>query len=132
MAEGVAHAATATDGRDHLIQAPVPGGVETATGMGPDLSNRVHTIALTTGWLRPDDVVRYQMLLVDMPRWVATTMDLGLYDDPDDPEWHGQPIEPYNDVETYKAPPGASRAWHPPGVRRRSTGQCWGRSRCPG
>ncbi|MFD4905172.1 hypothetical protein [Kitasatospora purpeofusca] len=100
----LARAATATNGRGHLIKpTSVPDGVETATGLSADLFQRVQDIALATGWLRADDAVRHQMLLVDVPRWTANMMDLGLYDDPGDPEWHGRPVEPYSDVETYQA-----------------------------
>lgn len=88
----------------YLIKAPVPGGVEAVTGFGSDLFARVHEVALATGWLRGDDAVRGLVLLVDVPRWVARTMDLGLYDDP---EWHGRPVEPFEDTEVYKARVGA-------------------------
>ena len=53
----------------------MPEGLEAATG----LFQRVHDIAFATGWLRLDDAVRYRVLLVDVPRWVATMMDLGPY-----------------------------------------------------
>ncbi len=98
----LAQAATATN-RGHLIKAPVPGGTEAATGFSVDLFERVNDIALATGWLRLDDSVRYQVLLVDVPRWTAQMMDLGVYDDEDDPEWHGRPVEPYADIDIYRA-----------------------------
>ncbi|MEY9842520.1 hypothetical protein [Streptacidiphilus sp. EB103A] len=103
----LAEAATATNGYGYLVKAPVPGSVEVATGFGSDLFSRVHDIALATGWLRSDEAVRGQVLLVDVPRWVARTMDLGLYDDPTDPQWHGRPVEPFEDTEVYKARVGA-------------------------
>ncbi|MET9397137.1 hypothetical protein [Kitasatospora sp. NPDC002965] len=77
--------------------------MDIATGLSADLFRRVHDIPLAAGWLRADDAVRDQVLLVDVPRWPAKMMDLGIYDDADDPKWHGRPVEPYSDNETYRA-----------------------------
>lgn len=103
----LAEAATASNGFGHLIKAPVTGGVEAATGFSAELFSRVNDIALATGWLSSDQAVPYQVLLVDVPRWIVRTMDLGLYDDPDDVEWHGRPVEAFSDVEVYKTRIGA-------------------------
>ncbi|KJS52908.1 hypothetical protein VM98_28430 [Streptomyces rubellomurinus subsp. indigoferus] len=98
----LACAAGATNGRGRLVVAPVPGGAEAATGLSIDLFSRVRAVALATGWLCPDYAAGHRLLLVDVPRWSAGMMELGLHDDPDDPQCHGRPVERFCDVETYR------------------------------